>query len=78
MDQVKLETGDWVLSADTVLDGFLPEGLPEVVAEPGAVGHVLEVTAWGINVFFERTGIVTICHRDELQFLCRADGEQPK
>lgn len=62
-----MQLGDWVQAAESLDDG---EG--RRVAQ-GAIGHVLEGSVDGdpgvVNVFFERSGVVTICHITELTWL---------
>lgn len=65
--------GDWVQAAEEITE-TLPDGTLLRHAQRGGIGHVWDVDGIAVNVTFERTGTTTICHRDELTWLCRADG----
>lgn len=71
---LSIGVGDWVQAVRDVTEGdFLGHGV-WTHASKGAVGHVLGVEADGsINVYWERTGTVTICDPVELARLCSAD-----
>lgn len=59
--------GDWVQAKEQVVEEDCPE---LVLAEQGGVGHVLEVIDQAaVNVFWERTGTVTIMDTDLLCWL---------
>jgi hypothetical protein len=61
--------GEWV-HATTRLDekDFPRDGLCWIHAEPGDIGMVLdsEDAGW-VNIYWERTGSVTLCHVDDLR-----------
>jgi hypothetical protein len=64
-------SGDWIQAAGSIeVDGV-------VHARRGNIGHVLEVGPgnW-VNVFWEKSGLVTITHSSEYTWLCRGNGER--
>lgn len=65
-----MTAGDWVQAVEQVTEeGFRGEDL-WIHAEKGAVGHVLDVVdALWVNVYWERTGSVTVCHVEEITLL---------
>jgi hypothetical protein len=63
--KAQVEAGDWVQAVEVVTED-LGGGRVLTHAEPGAVGHVLEVLPRGwINAYWERTGTITVCHESE-------------
>lgn len=67
------EVGDWVQALEEISE-VLPSGDVMHHGLKGAVGHVLEAFDDGwVNVYFERTGTVSICHGDEVLRLGSAD-----
>lgn len=67
--------GDWVQAASEITED-MPDGTRLLHAYAGGIGHVWGVEGEWANVTFERTGTTTVCHREELVWLCRADGEK--
>jgi hypothetical protein len=63
-----MQPNDWGQAVNRIIE---EDGT--VAAEVGGVLHVLDTCVDGdpniINVYFERTGIVTIVHVDDVKFL---------
>lgn len=74
---MQLEIGDWV---QAVVSQTEPDFLGEetfIHADPGGIGHVLdELPDGSYEIFFEKTGTITVVHGSELTRLCNAVGEQ--
>ena len=72
------EIGDWVQAGDEINE---PDFMGQAVwthARKNAIGHVLEVLDDGmVNVFWERSGTVTVCHPSEIVRLCGWDAKPP-
>lgn len=76
----RYEVGDWVQAREEVTENHFNGAELWIHAHDGAVGHVLEVLEDGeaINVFWERSQTVTICHPCEIIRLCGAEaGRHP-
>lgn len=70
MAKAAFRLGDWVQATDVVLDDDV------LVAERGDIGHVInepqKAGEWP-NIYFERTGRVSVCAPRELRWLGSAE-----
>lgn len=70
-----MTVGDWVQAIERITEENFAGKALHVHAETGGVGHVLNVESDGwVNVWFERSGTITICHESELRWLCAYSG----
>ena len=63
-----MDLGDWVGAAEEVVEENFMGEARFVHARKNAVGHVISLTSdpeW-VDVFWERTGTITVCHLPEL------------
>ncbi len=70
-----MQVGDWVQAVEEIAEeDFMGEGT-FIHAREGGIGHILDLTddPESVNVYFERTGTVSVCHVSEIKRLGDAD-----
>jgi hypothetical protein len=69
-----MKLGDWVQAVARIAEVDFMGVKLWVHAEPGGIGHVIEVIDENcVDVFFERTETGTICFTHEVKRLCSAE-----
>lgn len=79
-DTMNFSVGDWVQATAEISEpDFIDPQTTWIHARRNAIGHVLEILEGGdvVNVYWERSGTITICFPDELKRLCGCDAGQP-
>lgn len=62
------KVGDWVQAVEDVISEL--DGAQVLNAQKGAIGHILIVQdSEAVDVYWERTGTITVCLVDELLWL---------
>lgn len=73
---ITLQVGDWVQATEAITeDNFNGAGV-WTHSRAGGVGHVVNIEDGWPNVYFERTGTVTLCHPEQVRRLCNADASK--